>query len=77
MFNSFIACDCDPRGSLDDAICDEHTDVSSGIEAGKCHCKKNVEGRRCDRCLPGFWNFVESNPEGCEGMLIIKHSFEY
>ncbi|XP_054168822.1 laminin subunit beta-1-like isoform X2 [Oppia nitens] len=59
-------CDCDPRGSLDDALCDEHQDVLSGLEAGKCHCKRNVEGRRCDRCLPGFWNFAESNPDGCE-----------
>ncbi|CAG2106617.1 unnamed protein product, partial [Medioppia subpectinata] len=59
-------CDCDPRGSLDDALCDEHTDIGSSLEAGKCHCKRNVEGRRCDKCLPGFWNFIESNPDGCE-----------
>jgi hypothetical protein len=24
--------------------------------------------------LPGFWNFVESNPEGCEG-LCLKHKY--
>ncbi|XP_014221334.1 laminin subunit beta-1 isoform X1 [Trichogramma pretiosum] len=59
-------CDCDPRGSLDDGICDSRTDVLSGEESGRCHCKVNVDGRRCDRCKAGFWNFLEENPEGCQ-----------
>lgn len=61
-----LPCDCDPRGSLDDAICDDETDASVGAVAGKCRCKQNVEGRRCDRCLPGYWNFRENNTLGCE-----------
>ncbi|XP_077296582.1 laminin subunit beta-1 [Arctopsyche grandis] len=59
-------CDCDPRGSLDDAICDSVTDAAGGLEAGRCHCKVNVDGRRCDTCKNGFWNFEENNPDGCQ-----------
>ncbi|XP_066997490.2 laminin subunit beta-1 [Anabrus simplex] len=59
-------CDCDPRGALDDGICDSRTDLVNGLESGRCHCKTNVEGRRCDRCKNGFWNFNETNPHGCQ-----------
>lgn len=59
-------CDCDPAGSLDDGICDSRTDALSGDESGRCHCKTNVEGRRCDRCKNGFWNFDAKNPDGCQ-----------
>lgn len=59
-------CDCDPQGSLDDGICDSHTDAFLGLTAGSCHCKANVEGWRCDRCKNGFWNFQAENPDGCE-----------
>lgn len=63
----YIACDCDPSGSLDDGICDSKTDLANGLESGRCHCKINVEGRRCDSCKNGFWSFSESNPDGCQG----------
>ncbi|XP_015510641.1 laminin subunit beta-1-like isoform X1 [Neodiprion pinetum] len=59
-------CDCDPSGSLDDGICDSRTDELSGDESGRCHCKANVEGRRCDRCKNGFWKFDFNNPDGCQ-----------
>lgn len=59
-------CDCDPRGSLDEAICDPLTDVATNQEAGKCHCKTNIDGRRCDNCKNGFWNFVGNSTDGCE-----------
>ncbi|XP_066582072.1 laminin subunit beta-1 [Prorops nasuta] len=59
-------CNCDLDGSIDDGICDSKTDVLSGDESGRCHCKANVEGRRCDRCKNGFWNFDVANPEGCQ-----------
>ncbi|XP_065226755.1 laminin subunit beta-1 [Planococcus citri] len=61
-----IPCDCDPAGSLDDGICDSRTDPANNLESGRCHCKRNVEGRRCDTCKNGFWNFTENNPEGCQ-----------
>ncbi|XP_021926605.1 laminin subunit beta-1 isoform X2 [Zootermopsis nevadensis] len=59
-------CDCDPRGSLDDGTCDSRTDLANSLESGRCHCKANVDGRRCDRCKNGYWNFDGQNPEGCE-----------
>uniref|UniRef100_W4VRM4 Putative laminin n=1 Tax=Corethrella appendiculata TaxID=1370023 RepID=W4VRM4_9DIPT len=59
-------CDCDPRGSLDEGICDSITDEEQSIQAGSCHCKTNVHGRRCDQCKEGYWNFDEHNPDGCE-----------
>lgn len=59
-------CDCDPHGSLDEGICDSITDPVNTLLAGSCHCKTNVEGRRCDQCKNGFWNFTEQNPDGCQ-----------
>ncbi|ERL94756.1 hypothetical protein D910_12030, partial [Dendroctonus ponderosae] len=59
-------CDCDPHGSLDEGICDSITDTVNNLVAGSCHCKTNVEGRRCDQCKNGFWNFTESNVDGCQ-----------
>ncbi|TMW54832.1 hypothetical protein DOY81_000065 [Sarcophaga bullata] len=59
-------CDCDLVGALDEGICDSVNDPTNGIEAGSCHCKTNVKGRRCDMCKDGFWNLVDDNPDGCE-----------
>lgn len=61
-----LKCDCDPAGSTDDGICDSRTDYINGLESGKCHCKVNVQGRRCDQCKNGYWNFTEANPYGCQ-----------
>ncbi|XP_066949126.1 laminin subunit beta-1 isoform X9 [Macrobrachium rosenbergii] len=59
-------CNCDSRGSVDDAICDSRTDTAEGLLAGRCHCKVYVDGLKCDRCKPGYWNFTAANPEGCQ-----------
>lgn len=59
-------CDCDPRGALDGGVCDSVTDPVNNLVAGVCHCKENVEGRRCDACKNGYWNFTEANPLGCQ-----------
>ncbi|XP_030748533.1 laminin subunit beta-1 isoform X2 [Sitophilus oryzae] len=61
-----VACDCDPRGSLDEGICDSITDPVNNLVAGSCHCKTNVDGRRCDQCKNGYWNFTSANPDGCQ-----------
>lgn len=61
----YLACDCDPAGSQDGAICDSRTDPANGLISGRCHCKENVDGRRCDTCKNGFWNLNETNPLGC------------
>ena len=46
-------CNCDPTGSKS-ALCDKYT--------GQCDCKKNVYGRKCERCWPGFYGF---GADGC------------
>lgn len=61
---SIAGCDCDPRGSTDEGICDSITDEEN--VAGRCHCKINVGGRRCDTCSEGFWNLDANNTLGCE-----------
>ena len=45
-------CDCNPMGTLS-AVCDQDT--------GQCECitsevNTGIGGRRCDTCLPGFYN---------------------
>lgn len=69
LFFSRTECDCDPRGSQDEGLCDPYTDIDNNYESGLCHCKNNVEGRRCDHCKAGFWNLNDINPNGCEGKL--------
>lgn len=58
-----MSCDCDPYGSLN-PYCDEVT--------GECLCKRNVIGKKCSTCAPGFFNLTfsgclqpcECNPSG-------------
>lgn len=59
-----LACQCDLTGSTS-AICD-----SLG---GKCSCKTNVDGRKCNRCAPGTYGF---GPEGCQGNVHIKRRYD-
>ena len=49
-------CDCSIDGS-NSMTCDQTT--------GKCHCKENVTGQKCDRCKTNHWNLSEANPDGC------------
>jgi len=53
-----LACQCDPTGSTS-GICDPL--------GGKCNCKTNVVGRKCNRCAPGTYGF---GPEGCQGKIL-------
>ncbi|XP_050676949.1 laminin subunit beta-1 [Leptidea sinapis] len=60
-------CDCDPEGTTDkENLCDDETDLANNKTAGRCLCKANVDGSRCDRCKDGYWNFEPQNPDGCE-----------
>ena len=57
-------CECDPRGSLYEGICESK--ATDTLPAGHCHCKERVAGARCDRCQSGYWNFTAENPAGCQ-----------
>lgn len=54
IFKGAFNCQCDPTGSTS-KLCDSF--------GGSCSCKRNVVGRRCDRCAPGTFGF---GPEGCK-----------
>lgn len=49
-------CDCDLSGT-EAEICDKN--------AGKCICKPNFTGARCDQCAPGFFDFPNCKPCSC------------
>ncbi|XP_069801062.1 laminin subunit beta-3 [Dendropsophus ebraccatus] len=52
-----ISCDCDPEGSAEGGSCDPRN--------GRCICKENVGGERCDYCKPGYYQLSAANPQGC------------
>uniref|UniRef100_A0A3P8S932 Laminin subunit alpha 3 n=1 Tax=Amphiprion percula TaxID=161767 RepID=A0A3P8S932_AMPPE len=50
-----VACICDYRGTAY-GVCDA---------SGRCLCRQDVEGERCDRCRPGYHSFPN-----CQGNVI-------
>ncbi|XP_075062065.1 laminin subunit beta-4 [Mixophyes fleayi] len=64
--NTCIACDCDPNGTIENGLCQCHTDHRKGIIAGSCLCKENAEGIRCDQCKPGYFGLSATDPVGCQ-----------
>ena len=65
MSDIVAACNCDSIGGAGGGECEGKTDPAAGLQAGRCICKKNVGGLRCDRCKPGFFDLT-SLPEGCK-----------
>ncbi|XP_068606555.1 laminin subunit beta-1 [Brachionichthys hirsutus] len=61
-----VACDCDPVGSLEGGVCDQHTDLDMGMISGQCRCKPNVRGLRCDDCKEGYFGLSHNDPLGCQ-----------
>ena len=57
-------CDCDPNGQTQE--CDWMTNMALSLKAGRCYCKPNVVGPRCDTCKGGFYNLTRDDPEGCQ-----------
>ncbi|XP_010079491.1 PREDICTED: laminin subunit beta-4 [Pterocles gutturalis] len=49
-------CNCNPSGSLPFSICDPAT--------GECLCQQFATGRRCEKCLVGYWG-LGSSLYGC------------
>lgn len=52
-FDQFFGCElceCNPLGV-------RNNNLQCDLENGTCDCLQNIEGRRCDRCLNGYFNF--------------------
>ncbi|VDL94844.1 unnamed protein product [Schistocephalus solidus] len=54
-----IPCDCNAQGSLN-RQCDPST--------SQCPCREGIEGRQCDRCRSGYWDFPYCRKCECNGM---------
>ena len=49
-----LACNCDVQGSID-VSCDDN---------GKCNCKVNFAGDKCNECADGYFDYptCQGNP---------------
>ena len=45
-------CECDVGGSYDN-LCD--------LASGQCRCRPGIEGRKCDRVIPGYYFALSDN----------------
>ncbi|KAM6424929.1 laminin subunit beta-4 [Rhynochetos jubatus] len=61
-----LPCNCDPEGTLHSGLCESRTDPALGTVAGRCLCKENVEGVRCDKCRANYYGLSGSDPLGCQ-----------
>ncbi|XP_046762736.1 laminin subunit beta-4 isoform X1 [Gallus gallus] len=61
-----LPCSCNPEGTLHHGACESHTDPVLGTVAGRCLCKENVEGVRCDKCKANHFRLRGSDPLGCQ-----------
>jgi hypothetical protein len=57
FFFSLPDCNCDPAGTTEE-ICNK--------DSGRCMCKPNFTGERCDRCVSGYFGFPN-----CRGTFTI------
>ncbi|KAK9885636.1 hypothetical protein WA026_012400 [Henosepilachna vigintioctopunctata] len=60
-------CGCFDVGSI-------YNTPSCDPDSGTCHCKENVEGKRCRECKPGFFNLDKENYFGCTPCFCYGHS---
>ncbi|NXU36754.1 LAMB4 protein, partial [Drymodes brunneopygia] len=61
-----LPCSCDPAGTLHEGMCESRTDPALGTVAGRCPCKENVEGARCDKCRANYFGLSSSDAQGCQ-----------
>lgn len=55
----YTDCNCDLQGTLAE-VCEKST--------GQCLCKEGYGGPRCDKCLPGYYNYPDCVPCNCSIM---------
>ncbi|XP_046546822.1 laminin subunit beta-1-like isoform X1 [Haliotis rubra] len=58
------ACQCSPVGTLDTTC--ENGQCDCAPLGGQCTCKPGVGGRRCDVCMPGYYNLSSSGCTACD-----------
>ena len=51
MYWNHLVCGCDNQGAVN----------MSCSSDGKCTCKENITGNKCDICLPGYFPFSDCN----------------
>lgn len=56
-------CDCNIHGSLE-MSCDQY---------GKCRCKENVVGKKCDSCRHNFYDLSRNYADGCKSCFCFGH----
>lgn len=56
-------CMCSLEGTLRNASNGDQ--LACNPETGACLCKPNVEGEKCDRCIPGSFGLSADYPLGC------------
>ncbi|XP_060829423.1 basement membrane-specific heparan sulfate proteoglycan core protein-like isoform X3 [Bombus pascuorum] len=56
--------DCTGR-EVNHTDCNEMGSRSSLYIGDRCDCKRNVEGRQCNRCRPSTFGLSAENPDGC------------
>uniref|UniRef100_A0A8C4RZG4 Laminin subunit alpha-1 n=2 Tax=Erpetoichthys calabaricus TaxID=27687 RepID=A0A8C4RZG4_ERPCA len=64
-FPACIACNCNINGTRQEFCNEKHGICSCEEETGKCVCKENVEGDRCNQCKPGTFALSVEDPLGC------------
>lgn len=57
MDNNCPDCECNSIGSVS-INCDE--------VSGQCSCKKGVYGKKCEKCIPSYYNFSNEGCKFCE-----------
>lgn len=57
-----VACNCDSHGAIG---------VSCDTE-GKCQCRENFDGSRCNQCKEGFYNFPTCEGCNCDPAGIVE-----
>jgi laminin, alpha 3/5 len=61
-FDQIIGCEdcsCSPLGV-------ERGNLQCDLNTGHCKCRPNVVGRKCDKCVNGFFNFPHCEPCRCD-----------
>lgn len=72
MFLKHFLCYCRHCGCLEAGSFNNQPNCRS--DNGDCACKSNVEGKRCDRCKPGYFHMDLKNEFGCTPCFCYGHS---